>query len=75
MIRSLYSALTSKEHRHGGPWDRGAADSYYHRRPDPHYYLGDTMASPRITDLTEEEHTDYMAGYYYNEKQGHKKEW
>ena len=23
--------------RHGGPYDRGSADSYYQRGEDPHY--------------------------------------
>ena len=26
------------EHVHGGPYDRGSADSYYGRGRDPHYY-------------------------------------
>ena len=30
------------DQRHGGPFDRGAADSYYHRPFDPHYYEGAT---------------------------------
>ena len=27
------------DRRHGGPFDRGGADSYYGRGLDPHYYL------------------------------------
>ena len=25
------------DERHGGPWDRGSADSYYGRGSNPHY--------------------------------------
>ena len=32
--------------RHGGPYDRGSADSYYQRGPRPHYFKGDTYNSP-----------------------------
>ena len=28
--------------RHGGPMDRGAADSYYRRQFRPHFFSGDT---------------------------------
>ena len=43
--------------RHGGPFDRGSADSYYNRGECPHYYEGDTGTSRRMTeeDMTEEE--------------------
>ena len=34
--------------RHGGPYDRGSADSYYRRGRSPHYYMGDTKASGRV---------------------------
>ena len=30
------------DRRHGGPYDRGSADSYYNRPRRPHYYKGDT---------------------------------
>ena len=65
------------DQRHGGPFDRGAADSYYHRPYDPHYYVGDTHASPRVelSNMTAEEITAYTAGYNYNERFGDKKEW
>ena len=51
--------------RHGGAFDRGSADSYYGREPDPHYYVGDTSMTPRVTeaDMTPEEIQAYMAGY------------
>jgi len=34
--------------RHGGPYDRGMADSYYRRGRTPHYYMADTGSSPRV---------------------------
>jgi hypothetical protein len=63
--------------RHGGPWDRGTADSYYHRGYTPHYYTGDTSISPRVelAEMTAEEITAYSAGYAWNENFGDKKDW
>lgn len=61
--------------RHGGCFDRGAADSYYGRPRDPHYYVGATHATPAITTLTTEEIEAYHAGYDYNEEYGDKKDW
>ena len=63
--------------RHGGPFDRGAADSYYHRPFDPHYYEGATNFSPRVelVNMTAEEIVAYSAGYRYNEQHGDKKDW
>ena len=55
--------------RHGGPWDRGGADSYYGRGCRPHFYTGNTGMSDRIeqADMTEEQILEYQAGYEYNE--------
>lgn len=63
--------------RHGGPYDRGSADSYYQRGEDPHYYVGDTYSSERveITDEDSEEYKAYMAGYNDNEKLRNFKDW
>lgn len=61
--------------RHGGPYDRGSADSYYGREIDPHYYVAGTGTSERIVDLTAEEIEAYMAGYNDNEASGDKKNW
>ena len=65
------------DQRHGGPFDRGTADSYYHRGYDPHYYVGDTAMSPRVEmkDMTAEQIAAYTAGYRYNEQSGDKKSW
>lgn len=53
------------DQRHGGPYDRGSADAYYHRPFDPHYYRGDTYTSERVElkDMTAAEITAYTAGY------------
>ena len=63
--------------RHGGPWDRGAADSWYSRGFQPHFYVEGTATSPRVElkDMTAEQIVAYTAGYEYNEKFGGKKDW
>ncbi len=63
------------DQRHGGPYDRGGADSYYHRQPKPHYYVGGTGTSALVeeNDMTEAEVAAYMAGYTDNEQSGYKK--
>jgi hypothetical protein len=61
--------------RHGGPFDRGSADSWYSRGAEPHYYRGGTGMSPIVTEeqMTAQEIADYYAGYNYNEQFGGKK--
>lgn len=51
--------------RHGGPWDRGSADAWYGRLWDPHYFVGATYESKRVSlaDMTAEEITAYTAGF------------
>jgi len=63
--------------RHGGPYDRGSADSYNRRGRNPHYYIGDTGSSPRVTakDMTPDEIEAYHAGFDDNEDFGDYKEW
>lgn len=61
--------------RHGGPFDRGSADSYYGRSYEPHYYVGATHQSERVelSAMTAEEIVAYTAGYNWNETYGDKK--
>jgi hypothetical protein len=61
--------------RHGGPFDRGSADSWYGRPREPHYYVGDTGTSTRLeeVDMSAKEIADYYAGYDHNEQFGGKK--
>lgn len=63
--------------RHGGPYDRGSADSYYRRGRQPHYYVGATKMSARVEckDMTPDEIEAYNAGYDDNEDSGNHKEW
>ena len=70
--------------RHRGAYDRGSADSYYRRRPEPHLYAGDTFSKDgsrvfgeRIleADMTPAEIYQYWEGYKYNEQLGHHKDW
>ena len=67
----------SYDDRHGGPFDRGSADSYYGRGMDIHYYVGATCQSERVEakDMTPHEIAAYCAGYEYNEHFGDKKSW
>jgi hypothetical protein len=63
------------ENRHGGLYDRGGADSYYGRPRNPHYFVGATYTSEKVTDLTAEEIAEYNRGYDDNEAGGDKKDW
>lgn len=60
-------SVGSLDTRHGGPFDRGSADSYYGRGCNPHYFVGGTNMSDMITDLTDVEFQAYMAGFEFNE--------
>jgi len=65
--------MSSYNMRHGGPYDRGSADSYYRRRFSPHYYVGGSYSSTRIgisTAVESPELAEYTAGYDYNESCG-----
>jgi len=63
--------------KHGFPFDRGGADSYYDRPRDPHFYPNGTGNSPRInmSMMSAEEIEAYHAGYDENENSGNKKDW
>jgi hypothetical protein len=60
---------------HGSPFDRGAADSWYSRPQDPHWYPEGTGRGKRIEsqDMTIAEMRAYFMGYEYNEQFGGKK--
>lgn len=64
------------DQRHGGPFDRGSADSYYGRGRNPHFYVEGTATSARIDQgqMTAEEIQAYLAGYQWNEQFGEKKD-
>lgn len=65
------------DQRHGGCFDRGAADSYYHRPRRPHFFTEATYQSMEIEErfMTQEQIAAYHAGYDYNEQYGDKKDW
>jgi len=67
--------MTNYDTRHGGPYDRGSADSWYERPRKPHYFEGDTYSTPMVTELTPEEIAAYHAGYNDNEESGGHKVW
>jgi hypothetical protein len=61
--------------KHGSLFDRGAADSYYNRAPNPHYYPDGSYNGEPVTALAPEEIAEYMAGYMDNEINGDKKDY
>ena len=60
---------------HGSLYDRGSADSYYHRLPGPHYGGVGGDSGPRVVVKDKESVAEYMAGYNDNEESGAKKDW
>tara|TARA_Y100000389_G_scaffold186535_1_gene207002 strand:+ start:2197 stop:2451 length:255 start_codon:yes stop_codon:yes gene_type:complete len=73
----LSTKLPLYDETHGGPYDRGGADSYYGRSFDPHYWPEGTQKGTRIEmkDMTPEQITAYTKGYNDNEDAGMFKEW
>ena len=69
--------MSKYDQRHGGPYDRGSADSYYRRGYNPHYFKGATYSTDRVDEqhMTVQELAAYKAGYYDNEDAGDKKDW
>jgi hypothetical protein len=61
--------------RHGSPYDRGSFDYYYSRPYSPHYYVGATYQSEKVTDLTAQERAEYEAGWDDADAYGDKKDW
>lgn len=62
--------------RHGGPYDRGRADSYYQRGRRPHYFVGDTYSSEEILlEPGTPAYDEYMQGFQDNEDSQNFKDW
>lgn len=68
--------------RHGSPYDRGRADSYYRRGRRPHYMEADingyvTFNSKKITEesMTSQQIAEYHFGFDENEADQNFKEW
>ena len=68
-----------KEHKkHGGAYDRGAADAWYSRYPEPHQYPNGTGTEPKIERdaMSALEVEAYWAGYIIHEADpGYRKQW
>jgi len=60
---------------HGCLWDRGSADSYYGRKPNPHYGGVGGGSGPTVTVTDTLSVAEYMAGYEDNQQFGSKKEY
>lgn len=74
VVRALKGPQFERD-RHGSLFDRGSADSYYSRGQDPHWYPLGSYNGEKVTNLTEEERAEYLAGYAWNELHGDKKSW
>jgi hypothetical protein len=63
--------------RHGGPYDRGGADYWYHRPCAPHHFLKGSYTSDRVErdQMTTEEVNAYRAGYREAKEHGDQKDW
>jgi hypothetical protein len=74
---NTYKDKSKYDERHGGAFDRGRADSYYHRPRKPHFFMGNTYSSLEVTEenMNQYEKESYHAGYEWNEKFGDKKDW
>lgn len=66
--------MRGSDRRHGSPYDRGSADRYYGRPPNPHFYAGDTYSTDKFDkhSMTEEEIAEYYKGY---EEEEDRKDW
>jgi hypothetical protein len=74
IVRALKGWQFVREN-HGSLFDRGTADSYYGRVPEPHYGGVGGDSGIRVKVMYPEAVAEYMAGYDDNEQFGSKKEW
>lgn len=67
----------TKQVTKGSPYDRGAADSYYGRPGNPHYFIevNGTRETFDKNQMTQEQLGEYWEGYDDNEKGGYRKDW
>jgi hypothetical protein len=71
LVRALRGPQFNR--KHGSLYDRGSADSYYGRVPDPHYWPEGTGHGIKVSALNEVEIAEYYEGYDDNERSGDKK--
>ena len=76
-IQKQVDKIIKYDKRHGGPYDRGGADSYYGRGCNPHYFTGGTHNSTMVDkdSMSQDEIIAYKAGYADNEAAGEHKDW
>ncbi len=69
--------MNNDTRKHGSPYDRGAADSYYGRTLSPHYWPDGTFKGYVVgkEHMTLPQVKEYYQGYYDNESAGHFKDW
>ena len=74
-IKSKFRIAYDTEH--GGPYDRGSADSYYGRNFDPHWYPAGTGKGNRVemANMSAHDITAYTKGFNDNEEDGNHKDW
>ena len=61
--------------RHGSLFDRGSADSYYGRTPNPHYGGVGGTSGEQVSVTDDRSVAEYLAGYEDNEQSGLKKDY
>jgi len=70
----MVAEKTTYNTRHGGPYDRGAADAYYGRRFNPHWYDGTNRRE--INPKTEPySYAAYYTGYWETYEAGDRKDY
>jgi hypothetical protein len=74
VINALKGPQFDRE-RHGSLFDRGSADSYYGRYAQPHWFPQGSYQGDPVTELTQAEIDEYLAGNEWNELHGDKKSW
>ena len=62
---------------HGSPFDRGNADFWYRRQPEPHFWPEGTYHGVKVTEdrMSDVEIAAYLAGYAEAEYQGDQKDY
>ena len=69
------SVITDKSH--GSPFDRGNADFWYRRQPEPHFWPEGTYHGVKVTEdrMSAVEIAAYLAGYAEAEEFGDQKDY
>lgn len=62
---------------HGSPFDRGGADFWYRRQPEPHYWPEGTYHGVKVTEdrMSAVDIAAYLAGYAEAEDFGDQKDY